>query len=350
MTQTDNLRAAAIPADGQRLAASSTAGRTLKRVTLRRRVFDFFNDGLGSVAAAPVIDLHFLIWRFFHPGANFANYYAGSIARELQRGATHKTLGRKKFLSGSPFSTPETWTSREHRTRATKYLELVVAYGLRPEHRCVDYGCGSLRVGQHLIAYQNSGNYRGMDVVDDFYESGKFLLHEGLIENKRPLFDIIKADVLYAARLWKPDFIFSFAVLKHVHPGELDAYFRNIAGMMAPHTQAVITFNEAARTSRTGAKIWDYSRDQLLASIESQGRGLTGMIAPLKKNGGNNILPRTSVLLMRRDRISPPADLGQLFESDQDRANADQGDANPIGPRQLLAQEQDGENGHENHA
>ena len=274
-------------------------------VRLKRAIFEFFNSGAGSKVSAALIDVHFRLWRLRHPGAQFSDYYAGSIAQQLKRGGTHKTLGRKKFLSGSLGASPASWNLHENRKRGTKFLQLAIEHGLRPEHTCIDYGCGSLRVGQHFIIHQDAGNYLGLDMVSDFYEAGTTLLPQGLIAAKKPRFHVIAEQSLDAARQMEPSFIFSFSVLKHVPPAELDAYFRNICGMMAPHSQAVITFNEAEHSSRTGAKIWDYARDEITASVLSQGAGLECTIGPLKTGPGTASLPRTSVLVIRGEGAEP---------------------------------------------
>jgi cyclopropane fatty-acyl-phospholipid synthase-like methyltransferase len=42
-------------------------------------------------------------------------------------------------------------------------FDFMVEQGLRPEHRLLDIGCGSLRGGVHFIRYLESGNYYGVD-------------------------------------------------------------------------------------------------------------------------------------------------------------------------------------------
>jgi SAM-dependent methyltransferase len=45
-----------------------------------------------------------------------------------------------------------------------KYLfEFVVAAGLEPHHRLLDFGCGALRLGNWAIPYLDAGNYFGVD-------------------------------------------------------------------------------------------------------------------------------------------------------------------------------------------
>ncbi|MFC2029452.1 class I SAM-dependent methyltransferase [Chloroflexota bacterium] len=45
----------------------------------------------------------------------------------------------------------------------TLQFEYVVNEGLKPHHKMLDIGCGSLRGGVHFIRYLNSGNYYGID-------------------------------------------------------------------------------------------------------------------------------------------------------------------------------------------
>lgn len=65
-------------------------------------------------------------------------------------------------------------------------FDVVLNQGLKKYHRVLDIGCGSLRVGQHLINYLNKGNYYGL-------EPNKWLIDEALTyekikEDKEPNF------------------------------------------------------------------------------------------------------------------------------------------------------------------
>lgn len=50
--------------------------------------------------------------------------------------------------------------------------EFLVANGLKPHHRLIDVGCGSLRGGVHFAAYLDAGNYYGIELNSALIEAG----------------------------------------------------------------------------------------------------------------------------------------------------------------------------------
>ena len=55
--------------------------------------------------------------------------------------------------------TPNPWSVND----GQDMLKLLKRHGLKPSHRLLDFGCGSLRVGRWLIKYLNRGRYFGID-------------------------------------------------------------------------------------------------------------------------------------------------------------------------------------------
>lgn len=52
-------------------------------------------------------------------------------------------------------------------------FDFMVANGLRPHHRLLDIGCGSLRGGVHFVRYLDEGNYYGMDSEGAFLRAAR---------------------------------------------------------------------------------------------------------------------------------------------------------------------------------
>lgn len=62
-------------------------------------------------------------------------------------------------------------------------------YGLRPNTRLLDIGCGSLRNGRFLIPFLDTGNYHGLEPQQDIVNEGlKNELISEIVEFKKPQF------------------------------------------------------------------------------------------------------------------------------------------------------------------
>ena len=206
-------------------------------------------------------------WRVQHPGAPFANFYAERIARKLRQGRGHTTLGARGWLSGNNSSVE--WDRELFARRGLQRWDNIVALGLKPHMRCVDYGCGSLRLGQHAMRYLDAGNYYGIDVTDSFIATGLGLVDPELLRSKAPHLATISGEVLRDIRAWEPDFIFSNAVLQHVPPEELSLFFERLESMMAPHTKAFMLYITGEKVERFDSMSWSYPADYIRTAARS---------------------------------------------------------------------------------
>jgi SAM-dependent methyltransferase len=184
----------------------------------------------------------------------FSDHYVSCVASKLAEERVHKTLGRTEWSAGK----------LEEQKRCVERLRY---WGLKPYHRCVDYGCGSLRIGQHLIPFLNRGNYIGLDVTATFFPGGLGLLGEELVREKRPNLLVIRPETIFELEQEPPDFLLSNAVLHHVHPSELDDYLDNILQLTGTNTQAFVTFKEWTREIQVAEKSWAHSAQSLVERI-----------------------------------------------------------------------------------
>jgi hypothetical protein len=206
-------------------------------------------------------------WRVQHPGAPFANFYADRIEQKLSKGLGHTTLGGRGWQADDDAAVE--WNRKSFAQRGLQPWNDIVALGLTPNMRCVDYGCGSLRLGQHVMRYLDVGNYYGIDVTDSFIKAGLDLIDPDLLRTKAPRFGTITGAILREIREWEPDFIFSNAVLQHVPPEELSLFFERLESMMAPHTRAFILYITGERLHRFDSMSWSYPGEYIRAAARS---------------------------------------------------------------------------------
>lgn len=226
----------------------------------------FFERGVGGRAAGLLADLRFNIWRRAHPNGTYAEFYAHRVSLRLKQGGAHKTLGLRHYRA-DPVAGAVVHDEAGFATRGFRYFRWFERRSLRPDMVCVDYGCGSLRVGQHFIRYLDPGHYLGLDVVDRFYEDGLTLIDPATVAAKRPYFSAIDPSALDLAARRNPDLIYSTAVLQHVPPDELDHYFRAIVAMMGRRCVAIANFKRSRKTERIGSSAWTHEPAELAAAV-----------------------------------------------------------------------------------
>ena len=227
---------------------------------LSKFLFKAEYSSLGAILAITATNAQFAMWRLVNRKKTFADFYAWQVTRKLDRGRAHRTLGSKCFDADSLFgNVPE----HDHNSFRQRRPDLLINHfyhlGLERHHTLVDYGCGSLRVGQHLIAQLDAGKYWGMDVTNRFFEDGLKMLGKDLVRAKRPGLLVISPQTIEQVKQLRPDFIISIAVLKHVPAAELNSYFDRLCSLMHDKTTLVVTFSESETEARISGKSWSWS-------------------------------------------------------------------------------------------
>jgi len=107
-----------------------------------------------------------------NPGRSFKEFYADRVAKYLNSGKRHPSLGLNLKL-GAIEKAPGTFAK-------------LVTQGIQPNDTVVDYGCGTLRVGTFFIEFLDADRYVGMDIDRRILETGRNRLPPALFDSKRP--------------------------------------------------------------------------------------------------------------------------------------------------------------------
>lgn len=171
--------------------------------------------------------LKFGKWKQANPDKKFRDFFAENLKLKIKKDLKHNSLGRD--LKTGEFG-----------ENGAKFFQKIVAYGISPEDTCVDYGCGTLRLGYHAMNHLEPGRYWGLEIADFLLDEGRALLGEQMLAEKRPNLRVISPESVAEAAACKPQMLFSVRVLKSVHPDELEEYFGNIAQIIGTWGRAVI--------------------------------------------------------------------------------------------------------------
>lgn len=123
-------------------------------------------------------------------------------------------------------------------------LRFLTEHGLRPEHRLLDVGCGSLRAGRHLVDYLDAGNYYGIDANRSVLQAGYDV---ELTDAQRAR---LPSDHLRASDRFGVDFGVRFdvalaqSVFTHVPLNHVRLCLYRVAQQVRPGGVFYVTFNE----------------------------------------------------------------------------------------------------------
>ena len=134
-----------------------------------------------------------------------------------------------------------------------RWRQWLEEFGLRPDHRVLDAGCGVGRIAIPLTSYITTGSYEGFDVSRPMLE-----WCQQNITPRFPNFRFQHADVFnkrynkkgrYTAAEYRfPyedasfDFVYLLSVFTHMFPDDVDHYMSEIARVMKPGARSVITY------------------------------------------------------------------------------------------------------------
>jgi SAM-dependent methyltransferase len=176
-----------------------------------------------------VAKLKWLLWRARQPGA----------ARRLLIRVRTRPSARHAEVGSA-----DLWAI----TRRFQF-DFLLSRGLRPEHRLLDIGCGTLRGGIPLIDYLESGNYVGIEARGQVLAEARKELVEASLEHKRPL--LIHASEPAGLQLEaQVDYVWAFEVLIHLTDELLDGYLALAARSLVENGQFYANINIGDRQNR----------------------------------------------------------------------------------------------------
>ncbi|QQE11249.1 class I SAM-dependent methyltransferase [Planctomycetota bacterium] len=193
-------------------------------------------------------------WQQDNPEGTFDQYYVYRVTEKLKiRDGDHPTLTLAS-------------TIKNDETSGESIFRFLIEHGLKSHHRVVDYGCGSLRVGRHLIPFLEPRSYYGLDVTDTFYSAGLVQIDSQIVAKRQPQLDLVDGNLVDQLQEDPPDYIFSVGVLIHIPPEELSDFISKITLLMSDKTAFILGTQIAKETDSTihrNEVTWFHNKEQI---------------------------------------------------------------------------------------
>jgi cyclopropane fatty-acyl-phospholipid synthase-like methyltransferase len=124
-------------------------------------------------------------------------------------------------------------------------LDFLRDHGLRPTHKLLDLGCGSLRAGTQLIPYLESGNYWGVDISSDLLEAGWKELGALGLQQHQPRGQLVTLlDFEFDQIGTRFDYCIATSVFTHMTLNRIRRCLARLAGSLSPDGKFFATFFE----------------------------------------------------------------------------------------------------------
>lgn len=134
--------------------------------------------------------------------------------------------------------------------------DFLIAEGLQPKHRLLDFGCGTGRLARKIVPYLHAGKYYGVDISRGALRYAKLLgVAEGW-NDRIPMF--LHASALEDLRPF--DYVWAFSVFIHLPPAEVQRAFTRIARLLRPDSRFYFSYVPTPEHKRTGLKQFKHPR------------------------------------------------------------------------------------------
>jgi len=170
-------------------------------------------------------------------------------------------------------------------------LDFLVKNGLRPHHRMLDIGCGTLRGGRRFIRYLDAGGYTGTDISAKAIEAARRLVEDEGLETRRPRLLLSSHKDLkfeeFAPETF--DYLLAQSVFTHLKTEHIEECFRNVGRIMRPDALFFFTYYEGSSSGSRGRKTFEYPFAFFESLAEIHGFELTDRAADYPHPSGQRM-------------------------------------------------------------
>ena len=163
----------------------------------------------------------------------------------------------------------------EGKRGGTDQFEYLKRHGLKPEHVILDYGCGYLRAGIHLIKYLVAGHYVGVDIsAERLAMSHELAAKAGISDNDYHLFRVKDCN-LRELQEFRFDYVWAQSVLTHMPLADIRIMLASLKPLLQEDGRFLFTYLDDEKPMKESIKNFYYSTEQMQATCNAAGYSFT---------------------------------------------------------------------------
>jgi len=147
---------------------------------------------------------------------------------------------------------------------------LLKKYGLLPQHKLLDYGCGQLRLAYHLLDYLEPKNYVGVEISKSRVEIGKLFLDANGHKDKQYSTIIVEDCFLKELNNNKFDFVWAYSVFTHMPKEDILQMLQSLKPLLSENGQFLFSFSHLKKTKIIGKDFY-YTFEDMEAICKQAG-------------------------------------------------------------------------------
>ena len=170
-------------------------------------------------------------------------------------------------------------------------LDFLKKFGLKPNHKLLDYGFGLIVGSQYIIDYLEKEKFVGVEISEKAVEEAVRRIKMKKLDKKNPQFLYLNFPSFDCLKNMTFDYVWSTAVISHNPPESLKIIFSELKKFIHKDSQMYFDFYYSRKIRKNSYKSWSYNWEFFEKLGEELGYKITRITDKFKPDNKKELEP-----------------------------------------------------------